>query len=420
MEIRTWYRGGVKLFLALGLVVSLWLVMSASAVKAQGGGPQVPILEDNFEYGAESKPLNQVTSNWNVHSSSTNRLLYTPTVSLSMPGYEASGFGGAVYLQAGATGDDLNRKFITQTDTTVYYAALVKITSATTSGDYFLHFMQTTTAFYGRLYVKRDSSNNLAFGIARATETPIIYTSPSYALNTVYLLVVKVDLTTGASSLFVLTAPVETEPAPTVTATGTGAISNVNAIGIRQGGATTTPAGFVDGIRVATSWAGLFDQQTQTVSTPGNTYSFPAQHAEMYLNSGDAGRVTIAKIRYAPGGNPPDPQEMPIMWSITSTNSPFNVDLKLCYTDAELGTLNEANLVAYRWTGTGWESKGGTVDTTNNCVTVADVTQFSTWTLGVSTPNRVSLTTVRSRSSWAPLSLVLLILGAGLMFMRRK
>jgi hypothetical protein len=73
----------------------------------------------------------------------------------------------------------------------------------------------------------------------------------------------------------------------------------------------------------------------------------------------------------------------------------FNATLVFSYEDAELNSLTEGNLRAYRWRGTGlgWEEHVPSgLDTTNNTMTVTNVTQFSYWTLGVSPgPTTVSV-----------------------------
>jgi parallel beta-helix repeat protein len=72
-------------------------------------------------------------------------------------------------------------------------------------------------------------------------------------------------------------------------------------------------------------------------------------------------------------------------WSLTPSGiSGFTATLTFNYLDSDLGSVNEASLVAGRYTGTGtiWDVLGGTVNTVANTVTVTGVTTLSDWTLG--------------------------------------
>ena len=67
-----------------------------------------------------------------------------------------------------------------------------------------------------------------------------------------------------------------------------------------------------------------------------------------------------------------------------STNTGLNATLVFHYEDAELNGLTEANLDLYKSTdgGSTWTNMGGTVNTTDNTVTLAGIDGFSRWTLG--------------------------------------
>ncbi|HNT74762.1 MAG TPA: choice-of-anchor Q domain-containing protein [Anaerolineae bacterium] len=115
--------------------------------------------------------------------------------------------------------------------------------------------------------------------------------------------------------------------------------------------------------------------------------------------------------------------EFPILWTVTASSGPFTLTLKLCYTGAELaaaGVTNESSLHAYRWNETlwAWEDRGGVVDTTRNCVTVAGVTELSVWTLSgdANAPTAVALRGF-ARHSYAWL---LLIPAAGALYVWRR
>ena len=209
-----------------------------------------PLLDENFEYGVTPGNLTAVSGgNWVAHSGTSGFVQYI-TTSLSMPSYVSSGIGGSATYNE--TGEDVNRSFAEQTNTVVYYAALVKIPLATAGGDYFLHFKNAATGYAARLFA-RDSAGALQFGIGTSTTPGPTYGTTNFAYNTTYLVVAKHDQVSGASTVYVLDTCVGTEPVtPLATATGT-ALASISAIAIRQ--STTTPDGTVDGIRVATNWA---------------------------------------------------------------------------------------------------------------------------------------------------------------------
>ena len=210
-----------------------------------------PLLDENFSYGVTPGNLTAVSGgNWVAHSGGGTNPIQYATSSLSMPTYGSSGIAGSATFTS--SGEDDNRTFAEQTSGTLYYAALVKLSFATATGDYFMHFKNATTGFAARLFA-RDSAGALQFGIG-TTGTPV-WGLTNFAYNTTYLVVATHDMTSGASVLYVLETCASTQPTtPLASATGT-AVTPLVGVAIRQGGATTAATGVVDGIRVATNWA---------------------------------------------------------------------------------------------------------------------------------------------------------------------
>ncbi len=205
------------------------------------------LMEENFNYGAVPGSLTTLSGGvWGAHSSAgSNPVQYSPS-GLALAGYGSSGVGGAATISAGGT-EDVNRAFGTQSSGTLYYAALVQVSAAT--GGYFMHFKDSGTIFPARLFAK-DNSGALQFGISTNSGTGTYAGSFSY--GTTYLVVVKCNLGTGATALFVLDTYSATEPAtPLASASGTAVA--VAGIAIRQ--ASGGPDATIDGVRVATSWA---------------------------------------------------------------------------------------------------------------------------------------------------------------------
>ncbi|MBI5563752.1 MAG: hypothetical protein HY870_02580 [Chloroflexi bacterium] len=165
-------------------------------------------------------------------------------------------------------------------------------------------------------------------------------------------------------------------------------------------------------------------------SNIGSASSFPAgatvdigcgTYVKARLNSGDPGTVSVTKHAQAPGGNPAGAGEMPIHWTISATGGIYDMDLTLCYTDAELAAagadVTEDNLSLYRYEGSGpWTLVGADVrDPATNCVTKRNVTAFSSWTLGGATPTAIGLESLAAGPTGSTnaiaLSLPLAVLG---------
>ena len=238
--------------------ITLLLSFVACAMFAQA---QLLVVE-NFDYNVGDL-ISQ--GGWALTGSAASPTIQVTTGSLSYSGYPLSGIGNEVSLAI--SGQDLNKPFTNQKTGFVYASALVNITSAGT-GDYFIHFgeLTSTTAYFCRVYVKYDGTN-VAFGVTNCSGgTPTqTYTASTYALNTTYLLVMKVNVVTGESFIIINPTISSTEPSTgwTSNLSGTTAPTAANGIGtinLRQG---STSAGVsstskIDGIHVALTWADLF------------------------------------------------------------------------------------------------------------------------------------------------------------------
>ncbi len=260
----------------------------SSTVTSPNCDPSTPLpLFENFDYGTTPGDLTAVSGgNWAVHSG-TGAVVYTNT-SLSMAGYSSSGIGGSVIVD-GALGEDVNRTFTEQTTGTVYFSALVNISAATT-GNYFFHLKDATTGFRARVAAKDDGAGNILFGIATSTTTYVYGTTP-FNLNTTYLVVASYNITSGVSNLYVLTAPVATEPAtPEATDTGTSGTA-ISSIALRQSGGI--PTANVDGINVATSWASVLSTNEFNASTGFKIYPNPTSVGYVNITSNNTESMSV-------------------------------------------------------------------------------------------------------------------------------
>jgi hypothetical protein len=103
--------------------------------------------------------------------------------------------------------------------------------------------------------------------------------------------------------------------------------------------------------------------------------------------------TTVTQYNEPPGGGTPDPGEMGAWWDIRAEiSSGLGLDLAFCYTDEQLGGLDEGAIMVYSDPGSGWINQGGWVDQENNCVYVEGISALSQWTLATSTPVTENLT----------------------------
>ncbi|MCS7227244.1 MAG: hypothetical protein NZ821_09670, partial [Gloeomargarita sp. SKYB31] len=245
------------LSLLLGLAAVAAVALGIAAPQRTAQAQSTLLLQENFDYGSTPGNLTAVSGgNWVAHSGAGSGPVQYITAGLSMPKYGSSGIGGAAAISVSAS-EDVWRSFMTQTSGAIYYAALVRVVTATTTGDYFLHLMgpEATPSHRARIYV-RDTNGNLRFGLGSAgttTPTTPYYSNDNFSYNTTYLVVAKYDITNRQALLYVLTTAIPNEPGSPLLSMALATYPAVQGVGIRQG--TNSPAVIIDGIRVATTWA---------------------------------------------------------------------------------------------------------------------------------------------------------------------
>jgi len=221
------------------------------------------IINENFNYTVGTGLAANGWVGTGTAPSTTNPILIT-TPTITYTGYPGSGLGNEISLTN--NGEDLNKSFTAITTGNIYFSALVNISAAQAGGDYFLHIgdLPTGSIFFGRTFVKLDGTK-IAFGILNAsggTPAPTAtYTASNYDLSTTYLIVVKVNAATGASSIIV-NPDLSAEPSTgwTSSTSGTSAVpaAGFTTINLRQGGAGSAATLKIDGIHLATSYNNLF------------------------------------------------------------------------------------------------------------------------------------------------------------------
>jgi len=248
---------------------------------------------ENFNYSSSTLLTNNC---WTAHSGAgTNPITVFSANPITYSNYPSSGVGNYVTLVA--SGEDVNRIFAPQTSGVIYAAFLVNVTSAPTVDDYFFHLGPTTigTTFKGRVFVKNDGSNNLSFGVSQSSTTTITYSTPSYALNTTYLIVLKYSIVSGSANDV---ASIIINPAIGTTEPSTGWLTNadsptdpanIGSVALRQG--TNSPALTIDGIRVAKTWGEVigtaWEGTTSTDWNIGTNWSdgiVPTSSENVYIN----------------------------------------------------------------------------------------------------------------------------------------
>lgn len=245
------------------------------------------ILTDNFEYAVG--PLLSTTWVGTGATPATTNPIQVTASTITYAGYPGSGVGNEIALIT--SGEDLNRSFPAAIKTGfIYFSALVNLSAAQATGDYFLHVgdIPAGSSYFARTFAKLDG-DKIAFGIVNASGTgsTVTYTASTYNLNTTYLIVVKIDAVTGESSLVVNPTIGATEPT-TWLSNKTGATvppaGGLLTINIRQGTGTNAPTLKMDGLRVATTWADLF-KTTNVANTNANTFKAIISGKNLLLQS---------------------------------------------------------------------------------------------------------------------------------------
>ena len=243
--------------------------------KLDGGVPQLSIatddaptlpLNENFEYTVGTT----LTDNgWIAHSGVGTNPIQVADTTLTYTDYVNSGTGNAVTMTV--SGEDVNRAFSNVSTESIYASFMVNLTSAQT-GTYFFHFAPENSSllFYGKVFAKKDTSDNVAFGVAKRNTGDVIYTPFNYALNTTYLIVVKytfnpTTIDDDTVKLWINPSLVGPEPVADIIQTDSGDDAwSLGMFALRQGSSSSSAELILGGIRIADTW----------VTDPGST-TFP-------------------------------------------------------------------------------------------------------------------------------------------------
>ncbi len=207
------------------------------------------VLVENF---TATGNLNGYNS-WTRYDGTADQIQIT-SGALTYSNYPNSGVGNKITIN-GSNSEDVYKSFTAITSQYVYYSFLIKVTPSNSTGAYFMFLdpdgnLASTGDWCARLFAKSDGTN-IQFGISNSSTAS--WASTNYDNNT-HCIVVKLDRNTGNLALFVdPDLSNSTEPTPTFTVNGSGAIGNVSSIAIRQ--APNLPAMDISNLRVANSWS---------------------------------------------------------------------------------------------------------------------------------------------------------------------
>ena len=223
------------------------------------------LMSEDFNYS------DSLTKNgWLIVSGGGTNGLIPTGASLAKSGYANSDIGKAVEMVA--SGEDLKKDFPSAVSTgSLYGSFLIKVKTVakvTSASTYVTGFTSGSTGstYNMRFYIKNDSTGGFNFGIGRGT-SPAEFASTKYIYNTTYLVTMKYAYNKTATlndtvAFYVHPATATTLAEPTVytfSNRGAGAgsdASSINAFYLRQGTASDSLTLTIDGIRVATTWAG--------------------------------------------------------------------------------------------------------------------------------------------------------------------
>ena len=208
------------------------------------------------------------TSDWYSFSGSSNYIQVVEG-SLSYAGYVTTGTGNKAEL-VGNGADDL-RQFTPINSGKVYAAAIINVDSLkkSTTTDYFMALGNASNnIMYARLNIQSvqtgDAFTGFKLGIAKNAET-VVLADAVLSTKTNYLVVLEYEFVAGATNDVVrlYIDPTSTTTTPTISCDQTKAntkadISYIASLNLRK--STNTPGRvFVDEIKVATTWAELFE-----------------------------------------------------------------------------------------------------------------------------------------------------------------
>jgi len=229
------------------------------------------MVEENFDYAAATALTAQ---GWTVAGANANPVISTTAgnnLSTTYPrgaALSATPAGTSSKAALASSGQDLYRTGVRPASSNVTYgAAIINVSAAQATGDYFTGFNPSGTAtnYRNRVYIK-SSGTGFVMGLSAGNETEV-YATPVFSFNTNYVLVLKYENSAATGNLDVANIfllPIDTdlrqEPnAPLLTVSTTNAANpnlanTITGMLLRQGNSSNAATLTIDGIRLATGW----------------------------------------------------------------------------------------------------------------------------------------------------------------------
>ena len=264
-------------------------------------------------------------SGWYASSANDSVINYSRNAYNTFTGYPLTGIGGGATIRNNGLStyyEDIPTDLNTGN---VYMSFMLRDSTASTLGKYVMGLLpqgSTNTVSSPKVYIRRTSATGSTFriGISKNNEVPT-YTTDSFAFNTNFAFVFRYQYNTGASSndsifLYGFKTSFPTASAePTTTATGlllrttgTGATdaTSIKRIYLRQDTTSTqSQIMFVSGIRVGTSWNGLFYDGSNTFYAGVSKGTEAPVYAKDTFNIG-APTAFVLKYQYMSGSSTND------------------------------------------------------------------------------------------------------------------
>ena len=269
-KIYSYTNSGTAIDYKLGTVPDPTPTATATTVAIPAGA----LLYEDFNYtaggniGGNTSASGTTNNGWTTHSNSKVGTIDVLAGNLSYSGL-ATASGNKVLLPGNnvTTPRDVNRPIPANTNTVMYYSALVNVLDSTqlsgVTPDYFMSFGATSgttvTVLGARLGIKKVSSTAYRLSILNTSGGTTAFTEFAQNLSyaTTYLVVVKYDRSTSPTTASLWVNPASlgaSEPAGFVSSTsGTSTYSAFASVCLRN--TATTPKAEIDEIRVGNTWA---------------------------------------------------------------------------------------------------------------------------------------------------------------------
>lgn len=258
-----------------GLAASA-LLLSAAATPFAANAER--LLTENFEYNLGNL---YGQGNWLQYGTQTENPIQVVADQLTYPGYQDQAKGASVKMVAvGLQDQDLKKAFADEAMTSgaIYYSALMSFSTVPTADVYFFSLTGPTktngwadqkagNGDNARLFIcPGDTEGKVKLGMSKNASSPT-YKTADIDLNTTYLVVLKYEIVEGITndpfSMWLNPVISDTEPEAdnVITDKADYAATGIQGVYLRQGSTGTKLSSemLIGSVRVATTWADLFD-----------------------------------------------------------------------------------------------------------------------------------------------------------------